>query len=64
MGSRVSDLDTGGGPRRISRVILRVDGETQYTAGNDDGKTLEKNCPWGTQEMCESILRQIGRAHV
>lgn len=59
MGSRVSDLDTGGGARRISRVILRVDGETQYTAGDDAGQTLEKSCPWGTQEMCESILRQV-----
>ena len=59
MGSRVSDLDTGGGARHISRVILRVDGETQYTAGDDAGQTLEKSCPWGTQEMCESILRQV-----
>ena len=59
VGSRVSDLDTGGGARRISRVILRVDGETQYTAGDDAGQTLEKSCPWGTQEMCESILRQV-----
>ena len=59
VGSRVSDLDTGGGARHISRVILRVDGETQYTAGDDAGQTLEKSCPWGTQEMCESILRQV-----
>ena len=59
VGSRVSDLDTGSGARHISRVILRVDGETQYTAGDDAGQTLEKSCPWGTQEMCESILRQV-----
>lgn len=59
IGSRVSDLDTGGNTRTISRVILRVDGETQYTAGNDTGQTLEKNCPWGSQAMAESILQQV-----
>lgn len=59
IGSRVSDLDTGGNTRTISRVILRVDGETQYTAGNDAGQTLEKSCPWGSQAMAESILQQV-----
>lgn len=59
VGARVSDLDTSAPPVRISRVTLRVDGETTYTAGDDTGRTLEKECPWGTQEMCESILAGV-----
>ncbi len=58
-GMKVSDLDTSDPPVRISRVNLRVDNETSYTAGDDSGRTIEKECPWGTQAMCDGILAQV-----
>lgn len=59
VGSRVSALDTGGSSRPVSRVVLRLDGETCYAAGDDTGRTLEKTCPWGTQAMAEAILDRL-----
>lgn len=59
MGGNVSDLDIGEQTMAISRVILRVDGETSYIAGDESGKTIEKNCVWGTQAMADSILASV-----
>lgn len=59
LGPNVSDLDTGEKTLAISRVILTVDGETSYISGDDSGKTLEKNCPWGNQAMADRILASV-----
>lgn len=59
VGQRVSDLDTGAPPERVSRVNLVVDGERMYTAGDDTGRTVEKSCPWASQAMAESVLRRL-----
>lgn len=42
-----------------SRVIITVDEETEYSAGNTSGLTLELECPWGTQAMANNILTAI-----
>lgn len=44
----------------ISRVVLVVDDETTYTAGNGD-KTLEVTCPYGTQAMANNILATLSQ---
>lgn len=59
VGSRVSKLDTGTPPERVSRVSLAVDGDNVYTAGDDTGRTVEKRLPWATQAMAESVLRRL-----
>lgn len=59
VGARVGDLDTSARPVQITGVTLRVDGETTYTSGDDTGRVLEKDCPWGTQSMCDSILASV-----
>lgn len=59
LGPDVSDLDTGRQALPISRVILKVDGETAYTAGDESGKTIEKECLWGSQAMADSILASV-----
>lgn len=59
LGGNVSDLDIGEETMAISRIILRVDGETSYIAGDESGKTIEKTCPWGTQAMADSILSSV-----
>lgn len=59
LGQRVSKLDIGEKPSKITRVNLLVDSDHMYTAGNDTGRTIEKTCPWGTQAMCNSILASV-----
>lgn len=59
VGQRVSNLDTGAPPERVSRVNLLVDGDQMYTAGDDSGRTVEKSCPWASQAMAESVLRRL-----
>jgi len=59
VGDRVSRVDTGTPPERVSRVTLAVDGDNVYTAGDDTGRTVEKRLPWATQAMAESVLRRL-----
>lgn len=59
VGSRVSRLDTGTPPERVSRVTLTVDGDNVYTAGDDTGRTVEKSLPWASQAMAESVLKRL-----
>lgn len=44
---------------QVTRVNLNVDSNHYYTAGNDNGQTIEVTCPWGTQAMADSILASI-----
>lgn len=59
LGSRTGELETGDVPSNITRVNLTVDSDHYYTAGNDTGRTIEVTCPWGTQEMANSILASV-----
>ena len=59
LGSHVGELETGDIPANISRINLSVDSDHYYTAGNDTGRTIEVTCPWGTQEMANSILASV-----
>ena len=42
-----------------SKVIIIVSDEIEYSAGNETGRTLTLNCPWGTQEVANNILESI-----
>lgn len=42
-----------------SRVTIKVDDDTSYTAGTDTGRELLLSNPWGTQQMAEDILARI-----
>lgn len=59
IGSRIEKLDIGEASPNISRVNIVVDSENMYTAGNDDGRTVELECPWGSQEMANSVLGKV-----
>lgn len=43
----------------ISKVVLLVDDENYYEAGNGTGRTLELTCPYGTQEMANNIFASV-----
>lgn len=58
LGNKASDMDTGD-IFQVTRVNLNVDSENYYTAGDDTGQTIEVTCPWGTQEMANSILASL-----
>ena len=59
LGSNVGGLETGDVPANITRVNLSVDSDHYYTAGDDTGRTIEVTCPWGSQEMANSILASV-----
>ena len=59
LGSNVGDLETGDVPANITRVNLSVDSDHYYTAGDDTGRAIEVTCPWGSQEMANSILSSV-----
>ena len=43
----------------ITGVILWVDDNNCYQAGNDTGTVIENDCPYGTQEMANTLLQQL-----
>lgn len=43
----------------ITGVILWVDDNNCYQAGNDTGTVVENDCPYGTQEMANDLLQQL-----
>ena len=59
VGKRAMDVRKSVALMPYSRVIITVDEDTEYTAGNESGLTLEVTCPWGTQAMANNILASI-----
>lgn len=59
MGQHVSELDFGQIPANISRIILKADSEHTYISGDDTGRTIEKDCPFASQEMADSVLNYL-----
>ena len=43
----------------ITGVILWVDDNNCYQAGNDTGTVIENDCPYGTQEMANALLHHL-----
>lgn len=41
---------------QYTKVILNIDEEHSFEAGDESGRTLELICPWGTQAMAQNIL--------
>lgn len=59
LGTRMAQLDTSPSLALVSKVILAVDSENAYIAGDDTGRTIEVTCPYGTQEMANNILAAL-----
>lgn len=59
LGTRMAQLDTSPALAPVSKVILAVDSENAYIAGDDTGRTIEVTCPYGTQEMANNILSAL-----
>lgn len=59
LGSSVKTLDASPEFQPVSQIILIVDENTTYTAGNTTGRTLTAECPWGTQAMANAMLARL-----
>lgn len=59
VGLDLIDFEDTGKHRPISRVILHVDDDVSFTAGDDTGKTIEADCPSATQAMADALLSQL-----
>ena len=59
VGTNAADVRASVKLMPYSRVTVIVDEETEYTAGNDSGLTLEVGCPWGSQAMADNILTAV-----
>lgn len=59
VGERASGISVPPKFDAISKVVLLVDDENYYEAGNGTGRTLELTCPYGTQEMANNILASV-----
>lgn len=42
-----------------SKVVIVVSDNMEYTAGDDTGRAMTLECPWGTQQMANDILSKI-----
>lgn len=60
VGNRSATMETSPAFEGISKIVIYVDDENVYEAGNDNGRTLELTCPYGTQAMANNLLNELG----
>lgn len=56
---RVSKIDVSPQFDNYSKVVIHVSEDTIYEAGNDTGRTLEIDNPFGTQAMANNMLASL-----
>lgn len=59
IGKKVRKFDSAPQFDGYSRVVITVTEELEYSAGDDTGRALTLECPWGTQAMADNILASI-----
>lgn len=59
LGRQMAQLDASPPLEAVSKVVLMVDADNAYVAGNDVGRTVEVTCPYGTQAMANNILADL-----
>lgn len=56
---RVSQVDVSPQFDNYSKVVIHVSDDVTYVAGNDTGRTLEIDNPFGTQAMANNMLASL-----
>ena len=56
IGNRCASIEIDQPWTPVSRVIVKVDENTSYSAGDTTGRTMEISCPIGTQTMANNLL--------
>lgn len=44
----------------VSKIVILLDDNNYLEAGDDTGQTLELSCPFGTQQMADNLLAELG----
>lgn len=59
VGSNLRSFQSAPAFKKFSKVELLVSDDTTYVAGDDTGRLLSVQCPWGTQEMADYMLERL-----
>lgn len=59
VGKRAKDLDDAPRFAAYSKVVIHIDDETVIEVGNNSGRTLEVDNPFGTQAMAQNMLTKL-----
>ena len=59
LGTRMQNLDVSPQFDTYSKVIIHIDDDTQVSAGNNSGRTLEVDNPLGTQALANEMLARL-----
>ena len=59
IGRRMRRFDSSPQFDGFSKVVIIVSDTVEYSAGDDTGRTMRLNCPWGTTQMAQNILNSI-----
>lgn len=59
IGYGAKTLDTAPRMGGFSKVVIKVSEKVSYQKGNNTGRTLTLDNPWGTQKMCDDIYNYI-----
>lgn len=59
LGRAMGQLDTSPALAPVSKVVLLVDDDTAYIAGDETGRTVELTCPYGSQDMASNLLASL-----
>ena len=59
VGRQAKSLEISSQFNGYSRVTINVTETLYYTAGDDTGRELVMDCPWGTQAMANNILSSL-----
>lgn len=57
--SRVASVDVAPTFTNYSKVIIHIDDETVVESGDDNGRTLEIDDPFGSQELADQMLARL-----
>lgn len=59
LGDLMAQIETSPALEPVSKIVLMVDDDNAYVAGDDTGRTMTVTCPYGTQEMANNILATL-----
>lgn len=65
VGPNAADVSAPPTLNPISKIVILVDDDNYFEAGDDSGLTLEITCPYGTQAMANDLINELrGYRHV
>lgn len=59
IGKKITRFDSSPRFDPYTKVIVRRSDDIEYVAGDDTGRALTVDCPWGTQRIADGLLLQI-----